>query len=571
MVSRVAVVVQRRYHPPMRRPAVAISWIENPAIVSVVLSLVVLATRIPFATRFFFDWDSIQFALGLERFDLAHHQPHPPGYILYMGAARLFSFFTHDLNAGFVAVSIIASLGATLVVYALVARLVRDRWSAALVALAFAFNPYMWLYGEVALNYVGDAFVSVAAAYLTLRILRERRPTLLLALTALLALAGGFRQSSTLLFAPLWVLSFLALFRARKLTVRILVANVLLGLGLTALWLVPLVWFAGGIQAYRAVLGTQAALSAGMTSAFFGAPWRITAEKAALIGKMLVAIIHVGLFVPPVVLLVRRGASQFRAEDRILAAIAATWILPSLFVYIFLHMGGSGYLMTVAPAFILLFLLPAARLSEHPHGRVVGRTIIALVILLEAASFLFLNDPLFRRVPAIWEGTKTLERANHFITTFSRATLRQNDLELEQMLEKIRVHAPESTVVVTEIGRRFRPPGTETWVDNTRIYFRHMGYYLPEYEVVEIVGDTGTYYTTRQHAPAEKVFGSEIPISSNTEQLVVVTEYIDRDAQRESGMREELLLPSRKYLFWIDLRGKESVRYAGYTFRKSNE
>mgnify|MGYP001606892260 CR=1 FL=1 len=555
----------------MRKSVAALSWTENPAIVSVVLSLVVLATRIPFATRFFFDWDSIQFALGLERFDLAHHQPHPPGYILYMGAARLFAFFTHDLNAGFVAVSIVASLGATLVVFALVQRLVRDRWSAALVACAFAFNPYVWFYGEVALNYIGDVFVSVAAAYLTLRILRERRPALLLALTALLALAGGFRQSSTLLFAPLWLLSLAALLRARKLNARILVTNVLLGLGLTALWLVPLVLLAGGIPAFRAALGTQAALSAGMTSVFFGAPWRITAEKAALIGKMLVAVVHVGLFVPPVVLVVRRGATLFRAEDRILAALAATWILPSLLVYIFLHMGGSGYLMTVAPALILAFLLPAARLAERPEGRVLGRTIIALVILLEAASFLFLNDPLFRRVPIMWEGTKSLERANHFVITFSRATLVQNDLELEQMLDKIRMHAPESTVVVTEIGRRFRPPGTETWVDNTRIYFRHMGYYLPEYEVVEIVGDTGAYYKTRQHAPAEKVFGTDIPISADTEQLVVVTEYVDRDAQRESGMREELLLPSRKYLFWIDLQGKESVRYAGYTFRKSSQ
>src|SRR5437870_3364473 len=30
------------------------------------------------------DWDSVQFALGVKRFDLFAHQPHPPGYPLYI-------------------------------------------------------------------------------------------------------------------------------------------------------------------------------------------------------------------------------------------------------------------------------------------------------------------------------------------------------------------------------------------------------------------------------------------------------------------------------------------------------
>ena len=37
------------------------------------------------------EWDSVQFALGVGDFNLWRHQPHPPGYPLYIGAGWLFS------------------------------------------------------------------------------------------------------------------------------------------------------------------------------------------------------------------------------------------------------------------------------------------------------------------------------------------------------------------------------------------------------------------------------------------------------------------------------------------------
>ena len=34
------------------------------------------------------DLDSINFALGVRHFDVAEHQPHPPGYPVYIAAAK---------------------------------------------------------------------------------------------------------------------------------------------------------------------------------------------------------------------------------------------------------------------------------------------------------------------------------------------------------------------------------------------------------------------------------------------------------------------------------------------------
>src|SRR6478752_5532343 len=35
------------------------------------------------------DIDSINFALGVEAFDVASHRPHPPGYPVYIGLAKI--------------------------------------------------------------------------------------------------------------------------------------------------------------------------------------------------------------------------------------------------------------------------------------------------------------------------------------------------------------------------------------------------------------------------------------------------------------------------------------------------
>src|ERR1700730_16584336 len=53
------------------------------------LALAFLAAHLPFLPASLEDLDSINFALGLRHFDVAHHQPHPPGYPLFIAAAKI--------------------------------------------------------------------------------------------------------------------------------------------------------------------------------------------------------------------------------------------------------------------------------------------------------------------------------------------------------------------------------------------------------------------------------------------------------------------------------------------------
>jgi hypothetical protein len=54
----------------------------------ILLALVFLAFHLPYLPASLEDLDSINFALGLRQFDVAHHQPHPPGYPVFILIAK---------------------------------------------------------------------------------------------------------------------------------------------------------------------------------------------------------------------------------------------------------------------------------------------------------------------------------------------------------------------------------------------------------------------------------------------------------------------------------------------------
>src|SRR6185503_6331164 len=56
---------------------------------AVAVAAAFVAAHLPFLPQSLEDIDSINFALGLRHFDPALHQPHPPGYPLYIGLGHL--------------------------------------------------------------------------------------------------------------------------------------------------------------------------------------------------------------------------------------------------------------------------------------------------------------------------------------------------------------------------------------------------------------------------------------------------------------------------------------------------
>ena len=104
-----------------------------------VLAAAVLVTRVLFRTKLLYDLDSVNFATGMQRFDVTVSQPHAPGYYLYIVLGRLFSLVLPDANNALVAISVVFSCLAVIAIHRLTEELY-DRNAA--LAAGFIFGRF---------------------------------------------------------------------------------------------------------------------------------------------------------------------------------------------------------------------------------------------------------------------------------------------------------------------------------------------------------------------------------------------------------------------------------------------
>src|SRR5213592_2807856 len=176
---------------------------DSPWLYAVALFIVTVISRLPFTSRLLFDQDSVQFALALEKYDVYLHQPHPPGYFLYVMAGKLLDHFIQDANTSFIAMSVVAS-GLTVVAIYYLARAIFNEntaWWAGWLAVT---SPLLWFYGEVALSYIVAAFFNAWIALLCWRLLHGERKRAYLS-AVLLGIGGGIRQDLLMFLFPLWI------------------------------------------------------------------------------------------------------------------------------------------------------------------------------------------------------------------------------------------------------------------------------------------------------------------------------------------------------------------------------
>jgi len=81
------------------------------------LGLLTVLSRLPYRTRMLYNWDAVQFALALREYDVVKHQPHPPGYILYVALGRLVNTWLDNPTATYVVLAVACSGLTTFVVY----------------------------------------------------------------------------------------------------------------------------------------------------------------------------------------------------------------------------------------------------------------------------------------------------------------------------------------------------------------------------------------------------------------------------------------------------------------------
>jgi hypothetical protein len=215
-------------------------------ITGVLLAIVVLATRIPFIDKMLFEFDSIDFAVALVRFDLSQVTPHMPGYIIHILFGRLIYALLNNPHRAFLAVSILLSIGSVLALWRAAYHLRGER-VALITALLWISAPMFWFYGEVETVYPHEAFFASVILWLGISLYRNRESAWrAIGLFVALSLATGARQSSLLFFVP----AVIYIMIVSKQSARVWMLAVASFTVVTTGWTLELFHEAGGFAAY---------------------------------------------------------------------------------------------------------------------------------------------------------------------------------------------------------------------------------------------------------------------------------------------------------------------------------
>jgi hypothetical protein len=516
------------------------------------LAVLTIWSRLPYRTRTLYNWDAVQFALALREYDVVKHQPHPPGYILYVALGRLVNGWLDNPTATYVALAVVFSGMTTFMVY-LLARAAYDRATALVAATLLAVSPLFWFYGSVGLTYAGEALCATTVAYFAFRAMRGSETDAWLA-AGYLGLAGGVRQSILFLLLPLWLGATLAGVRRLR-TVAVGLAIMLVTV---IAWFVPMVWLTGGFDRYLAASVDLAETVVKPTSILGG-----YLETNFRMARYLLESVLVGL--GPLVLvgfLVPWYARHRGWTSREWFFVG--WTVTPILVYTLVHFGQAGYVLTFLPALVVLLagvlvaaLGGAAATLTRPWVRPVALAAAVAVVVFVNGAFFVNARPLqrdFERPRAAWMRTAE-DEAFDWIFSRTAAALREHEEVVRTFVDAITLQfSPEDTAIITELGN----PRSYPWM-------RHAVFYLPTYALYELqVGELPAgYYAPKGSLAMTRVPFSDIHIPAGIRRLVWFVDHWSPTSERPAGL-EEIEIPYGRFLYVLPV-GKKPVRYAGYT------
>jgi hypothetical protein len=230
--------------------------ISSPRTVAAVLFVIFLALHLRFLPASLEDLDSINFALGLRRFDVAAHQPHPPGYPVYMAIGKAVHAVVPDEARALGLISIVAGGLGIFAFMALFRQLDASapwQWPVA-ASLMTVTSPLYWFAAVRPLSDVPGLAAATGVQALTLA---AKTVGGVVAAAFLSGLVSGMRSQAAWLTVPL--LAWIVVRRPWPYRTRVAVAAAGGFAAGCAVWAIPLVALTGGPAAYWRALSDQGA------------------------------------------------------------------------------------------------------------------------------------------------------------------------------------------------------------------------------------------------------------------------------------------------------------------------
>ena len=381
------------------------------------MGLATAVSRIPFRSEYLFAWDSANYALALDQYNVAFHQPQPPGYPLYVATAWMLRLVIGEANASYVTLSIVASGFAVMMLVLVGARLF-DRTTGIFAGCVLATSALFWGQGEVAYPYALLAAFSTSGAWVSLKVASDKNRSRQWAITAaiVLGIGSGYRSEVTPFLAPVLLWAILTHPSAWWTRLTTLVTAGSIGGAVIVAWYLPMVIATGGWEVYQQATGGYYAYFIQSTSGLGKHLLGVLENLRALVNYT-----YAGLG-PAILLLVLDLGVRFRptrlASDPA-TRFVAIWVAPPLAFYVLVHLGNPGYILTFLPPACLLVAagtrdlvvdLFAALGRSRAHTREIVTTSALLVAICVINAGLFLVGPGEGRLREIREIDRALDR-----------------------------------------------------------------------------------------------------------------------------------------------------------------
>lgn len=219
------------------------------------LFVLTLATRWPLRVSSLEEFDSANYALAVREFNLAKHQPHPPGYLFFVGTARFAHLWIPDPVHALTAVQAISGALAMMLYYGLLRRCMPPAWALG-STLMVAFSAQVWFQHVRPLE---DAYAFLWMLGVVYALVRSCGGDARWWIGGMLGvgLAMGAKQILPGFLVGLWVRTLWEYVRPGRFDVITL--GLLSGVLASLAWFVPLSLHVGTVQGYVAAALSQLA------------------------------------------------------------------------------------------------------------------------------------------------------------------------------------------------------------------------------------------------------------------------------------------------------------------------
>lgn len=403
-----------------------------PWLAGTVGAAVLLFSRLHYAPKYLFFFDNANFALALESFNPALHQPQPPGYPVFVALLSAINVWAQDAHRSLICAGLLGS-AAALVLLWLWTRQAFGPVAAYVACALLLLHPVFWIAGVANPVRVFLAVIVSAVALSTWQVLTSEHPARWFYISALvLGIVAGFRPETLLLLLPVWLASGIF----RKLPIRSVLLGAILLACAAATWILPMAVRMGGIGPMIHAFSDYLRSNSAEHTVTYGAPANraLATARKAWIWNFGMAVVWAWIL--PFVW--RRFRNSWNVGNTLLVLGA---LLPPLIFHSLVHVRDVDQTLVSIP---LICVVGGIAIASIPSRK----AMVAVTVLAVAASYWSFRWPFYSEMSA------ASARTIRYVDDWTRSTYEALD----------QVSSKENIVLV--------------WYDEV-VPWRNVSYYYP--------------------------------------------------------------------------------------------